>query len=213
MSGYRDYLPAWMRRDPALERLLLAFEAILDGLLDPPEGVPQPSAPALSLVLDRIHTYFRPGPGDADERRAPPEFVPWLARWVACSLRDEWDDETRRRVVAQAVPLYRLRGTKEGLRRMIEIYVGLDDTVEIYEFASIPLFFQVEVTLPERDPDVLARTDRAVRSIIDQERPAHTFYGVRYHFPSMQIIDDPSEGGTPVLVGENTLLGSQSYNP
>ncbi|MEZ4384614.1 MAG: phage tail protein [Nannocystaceae bacterium] len=211
--SYSDYLPAWMRRDPALSRVLLAFEAILDGRVEALEGAPQASAPALSLVLDRIHTYFRPGPGDAAERRAPPEFVPWLARWVACSLRDEWDDETRRRVVAQAVPLYRLRGTKEGLRRMLEIYVGLDDTVTIYEFASIPLFFQVEVTLPERDPEVLARTDRAVRSIIDQERPAHTFYGVRYHFPSMQIVDDPSEGGTPILIGENTLLGSQSYNP
>ncbi|MCB9702775.1 MAG: phage tail protein I [Myxococcales bacterium] len=213
MSGYADLLPAWMRRDPALGRLLIAFEAILDGLSGPVEGVTTPTEPGLVQVLDRIHTYFRPGPGEAADRRAPAEFIPWLARWVACSLRDEWDDETRRRVVAQAVPLYRLRGTKEGLRRMLEIYVGLDDSVKIFEFATIPHFFQVEVTLPQRDPEGLARTDRAMRALIDQEKPAHTFYGVRYHFPSMQIVDDPESGRSTIRVGVNTLLGSQSYTP
>lgn len=213
MSTYGDLLPAWMRRDPALGRLLIAFEAILDGVNQPVEGVPLPDAPGLGAVLHRIHTYFRPGPGESADRRAPAEFVPWLATWVACSLRDEWDDETRRRVVAQAVPLYRLRGTKEGLRRMLEIYVGLSDTVRIYEFITIPHYFQVEITLPQRDPEGLARTDRAVRAIIDQEKPAHTFYGVRYNFPSMQIIDDTEGGKATILVGVNTLLGSQTYNP
>lgn len=213
MSGYGDLLPAWMRRDPSLTRLLIAFEAILDGIPQPIEGVPLPPEPGLGAVLHRIHTYFRPGPGEAADRRAPAEFIPWLASWVACSLRDEWDDETRRRVVAQAVPLYRLRGTREGLRRMLEIYVGLSDTVRIFEVATIAHYFQVEITLPQRDPEGLARTDRAVRAIIDQEKPAHTFYGLRFHFPSMQIVDDPEGGRSTVRVGVNTLLGSQSYNP
>ncbi|MCA9688101.1 MAG: phage tail protein I [Nannocystaceae bacterium] len=213
MSRYLDNLPAWMRRDPALIKLLTAFERILDGVPSLPEGVPDPPQAGLSRTLDKIHSYFRPGPDEDASGRAPAEFLPWLAGWVAVSLREDWGEETRRRVVAEAVDLYRLRGTKAGLRRMLEIYVGLSDAVRIYEFISIPHYFQVEITLPQSDPTELARTDRAVRAIIDQEKPAHTFYGVRFHFPSMQIVDDPESGKPTIRIGVNTLLGSQSYNP
>jgi phage tail P2-like protein len=209
VSRYFASLPAWLRRDPALGRVLLAFERILDGQGDLPEGTPEPDAPALATLVDRLPACFRPGPGEGDERRAPAEFVPWLATWVAVGLRDEWDDETRRRVVAGAMQLYRLRGTREGLRRMIGVYVGLLDSVVIHEFSNIPHFFQVEVTLPTRDPKALARTDRSVRAIIDQEKPAHTFYGLRFAFPSMQIVDHPTRDRPGVLVGVNTLLGSK----
>lgn len=213
MSRYFASLPAWMRRDPTLGRVLLAFERILDGEADLPEGTPEPGAPGLSELVDHLPACFRPGPGEPEATRAPAAFVPWLARWVAVALRDEWDDETRRRVVAGAMQLYRLRGTKDGLRRMINVYVGLDDAVAIHEFASVPHFFQVEVTLPQRDPKALARTDRSVRAIIDQEKPAHTFYGLRFAFPSMQIVDKPTKDRPGILVGVNTLLGSNFQRP
>ncbi len=209
MSRYFASLPQWLRRDPRLGQILLAFERILDGAHDLPEGTPEPTTPGLSELVDRLAACFRPGPGEPDQARAPSEFVPWLARWVAVGLRDEWDDETRRRVVAEAMQLYRLRGTREGLRSMIGVYVGLRDSVQIHEFASVPHFFQVEVTLPTRDPKALARTDRSVRAIIDQEKPAHTFYGLRFAFPSMQIVDNPSKSRPAMIVGVNTLLGSK----
>jgi phage tail-like protein len=213
VSRYFASLPQWLRRDPQLAGLLLAFERILDGARDLPEGTPEPAAPGLSEQIDRLAACFRPGPGEPDVARAPSEFVPWLARWVAVGLRDEWDDETRRRVVAEAMQLYRLRGTKDGLRRMIGVYVGLRDSVQIHEFADIPHFFQVEVTLPQRDPKILARTDRSVRAIIDQEKPAHTFYGLRFAFPSMQIVDNPTKARPAMIVGVNTLLGSKFQSP
>lgn len=207
MSRYFASLPAWLRRDPLLGQILLAFERVLDGA-DLPEGTSDPSAPGLSQLVERLPAFLRPGPGEPDDVRAPPEFVGWLAGWVAVSLRDEWDDETRRRVVAEAVQLYRLRGTKEGLRRMLGIYVGLREAVAIHELTATPHFFQVEVTLPHRDPKALARIDRSIRAIIDQEKPAHTFYGLRYAFPSMQIVDDPTAERPGLLLGVNTLLGS-----
>ena len=212
MSRYFASLPQWLRRDPRLGQILLAFERLLDGA-DLPEGTPDPGVPDLSALVDRLPACFRPGPGEADDVRAPAAFVPWLARWVAVGLRDEWDDETRRRVVAEAMQLYRLRGTREGLRRMIGVYVGHGESVVIHEFTAVPHFFQVEVTLPERDPKVLARTDRSVRAIIDQEKPAHTFYGLRFAFPSLQIVDKPTASRPGVLVGVNTLLGSTFQRP
>lgn len=213
MSRYFASLPAWLRRDPQLGRVLLAFEAILDGVDDLPEGTARPTSPGLTELISRLPAYLRPGPGDPEASRAPAAFVPWLARWVAVTLRDEWDDETRRRVVAEATQLYRLRGTKEGLARMIGVYVGLRESVTIHELAAIPHFFQVEVTLPSRDPAALARTDRSVRAIIDQEKPAHTFYGLRFAFPAMQIVDHPSAARPGMRLGVNTLLGSTFHRP
>jgi len=207
MSGYFDSLPSWLRRDPRLGRVLLAFERILDGA-DLPEGTAGPAEPGLARIVERLPNYLRPGPGDPDDRRAPAEFVPWLARWVAVSLRDEWDDETRRRVVAEAMQLYRLRGTKEGLRRMIGVYVGLPEAVTILEFTAVAHFFQVEVAVPSRDPRALARYDRSIRAIIDQEKPAHTFYGLRFAVPSMQIVHHPTPERPGLRLGVNTLLGS-----
>lgn len=207
MSGYFDNLPAWLRRDPRLGRVLLAFERILDGA-DLPEGTAGPAEPGLARTVERLPNFLRPGPGEPDDRRAPAEFVPWLARWVAVSLRDEWDDETRRRVVAEAMQLYRLRGTKEGLRRMIGVYVGLPESVAILEFTAVAHFFQVEVQVPSRDPKALARYDRSIRAIIDQEKPAHTFYGLRFAVPSMQIVHHPTPERPGLRLGVNTLLGS-----
>lgn len=212
MSTYTAHLPAWLRRDPLLGRVLLAFERLLDGA-DLPEGTDDPGAPGISALVERLPAYLRPGPGEPDAARAPSEFVPWLARWVAVALRDEWDDETRRRVVAEAMQLYRLRGTRDGLRRMIGVYVGLRESVQIHEFTAAPHFFQVEVTLPTRDPQALARTDRSVRAIIDQEKPAHTFYGLRFAFPSMQLVDRPTPERPGLQVGVNTLLGSNFQRP
>lgn len=209
MSRYFANLPAWLRRDPQLARVLLAFERILDGA-DLPEGTQGPAEPGLARTIDRLPTFLRPGPGEPDDRRAPAEFVPWLARWVAVSLRDEWDDETRRRVVAEATQLYRLRGTREGLRRMIAVYVGLPEAVTIVEFTAVAHFFQVEVRLPSRDPKALARYDRSIRAIIDQEKPAHTFYGLRFALPSMQIVHRPTLDRPGLVLGVNTLLGSMS---
>ncbi len=213
MSRYFANLPAWLRRDPQLGRVLLAFERILDGVDDLPEGTADPGVPALTALIERLPAYLRPGPGEQAETRAPTEFVPWLARWVAVTLREEWDEEAKRRVVAGAMQLYRLRGTREGLASMIAVYVGLRESVKIHEFAAVPHFFQVEVTLASRDPKALARTDRSVRAIIDQEKPAHTFYGLRFAFPSMQIVDKPTEARPGVLVGVNTLLGSTFQTP
>jgi hypothetical protein len=53
------------------------------------------------------------------------EFLPWLATWVALFLDEEWDEAKRRRLISEAVELYRWRGTVLGLKRYLEIYVGL----------------------------------------------------------------------------------------
>ena len=200
VSSYMEHLPAIFHEDAFVGRLLLAFEAVL--------GTPElADQPGLENVIDRLPTYFDPA-------TAPEEFLPWLAGWVALSLRADWDTATKREFLQEIVPLYRLRGTREGLQRMLEIYtreaVSIDDS-----FVDPPHFFQVQLTLSDPDPTRLRLKQEIARAIIDQEKPAHTYYALRVAVPTMRLVSEDlqrQEGGLPPLLvlGENTLLGTSA---
>jgi phage tail-like protein len=201
VSSYLQYLPASFREDPFAGRFLAAFEAILGGT-----GA---DASGLRGKIKRIADYFDPATTE-------PEFLPWLASWVALSLRADWDVATRRDFIAQIVPLYRLRGTPEGLRRMLALYTGrqvvVDDRLE-----APAHFFQVQLSLARADPELIRSTQQIARAIIDQEKPAHTFYALQIATPTMRLVSlelqrrerDPETGEEPplLILGDNTVLG------
>jgi phage tail-like protein len=205
VSNYLSYLPALFQQDSAFTgQFLLAFERILTGLhpLDADDSIPQQSG--LEEILDRIHTYFIPGSGIADGQRAPKDFLPWLASWVALSLREDWEEEEKRRFISRIAPLYQYRGTLRGLKELLQTYTG--EAATIYECDQPPHYFQVEMTLSEPTPERLRRKEKIARAIIDQEKPAHTFYALRVLIPTMQIINaDPERG---IRVNYNTVLGA-----
>ena len=194
-SSYLDHLPAVYHQDPFLGRFLLAFETILTG----PGTAGQPG---IEETIGRLPEHF-------DPETTPDEFLPWLAGWVALALRADWDATTKRGFVREIAPLYRLRGTRAGLERMLEIYtreaVTVDDTV-----VDPPHFFQVQLTLSDADPHRLRRKQEIARAIIDQEKPAHTFYALRVAVPTMRLVslELQAQEGAPLLVlGDNTVLG------
>src|SRR5580693_889422 len=126
-SSYLDYLPAIFRQDPFASQFLLAFETILSG------------ATGLETVIGSLATYFDPATTDKD-------FLPWLAGWVSLTLRADWDEPTPRGFIAKIVPLYKLRGTPEGMRQMLTLYTG--ENVEVFDtFEELPFFFEVRLTL------------------------------------------------------------------
>jgi phage tail-like protein len=102
-SSYLQYLPAIFSQDPYLGKFLRPFEAVLTGY---------------NQLLADVDRYFSPALTD-------PEFLPWLATWVALVLDEEWDEGDRRRLIGEAVELYRWRGTVTGMQRYLEIYTGL----------------------------------------------------------------------------------------
>ena len=102
-SSYLQYLPALFSRDPYLGKFLRPFEDVLS---------------AYNWLLADVDRYFSPALTD-------PEFLPWLATWMALVLDEEWDEADRRRLIGEAVELYRWRGTVTGLQRYLEIYTGL----------------------------------------------------------------------------------------
>lgn len=213
-SSYLDHLPAVFRESPFVGEFLMAFEAVLHGLddvvgLQEIIGPDRSSARPVLRVADHL-----------DPLTAPEEFLPWLAGWVGLSLRANWDVDTTRGFIAEIVPLYRKRGTVAGLKRMLEIYlrplgdtVTRDDVAIFDGFAEPAHFFQVQLTLSDADPTRLRATQEIARAIIDQEKPAHTFYALRVVIPTMRLVSTAlrdAEGGVPELLvlGHNTWLGS-----
>lgn len=197
LSRYLDYLPAYLQTDAFLGRFLLAFEKVLSGFSE--EEIPffQPQilsgvgdrSIGLETLISQIHTYF-------DPQQTPSEFLPWLAGWVALSLREDWDEKVKRNFISQIVPLYHLRGTVPGLKKMLQIYLensGLsypERTISIFEFDDYPHYFQVQLVLPSNQvlqPDRYWQECRAAKAIIDHEKPAHTFYALRILTLTLQI--------------------------
>src|SRR3954454_7287267 len=83
VSSYLQYLPAIFHQDPFIGRFLLAFEAVLSG----PGYADQAG---LEQLIGDLPAYV-------DPQTTPEEFLPWLAGWVALSLRADWDADTKRR--------------------------------------------------------------------------------------------------------------------
>ena len=59
-----------------------------------------------------------------DPRSTPAEFLPWLAGFLGLVLDERWPVPVKRRLIAEAADLFRLRGTVPGLKRFLEIYLG-----------------------------------------------------------------------------------------
>ncbi|MGK7925562.1 MAG: phage tail protein [Spirulina sp.] len=186
---YQENLPAILQENVVVGQFLLAFEKILSGsrlLSEKAEIIKGESQnpPGLEAVLDKISDYF-------DPQKTHEEFLPWLADWVALSLRDDWDVEVKRAFIQNIVGLYRKRGTKEGLQEILSIYLensGFGKKVEVFDnFTHFPNYFQVRLTLNDRDPDKYWRQAKIAKAIIDREKPAQTFYSLRILMPTMQL--------------------------
>jgi phage tail-like protein len=106
-----DQLPRVYREDPVAESQLRRYLALVDGLLG--------EMADRATERDRI----------LDPRGAPPELLPWLASLVGLALDDRWSEASRRTLLAEAICLFRRRGTVPGLRRLLEIYLGCPVTI------------------------------------------------------------------------------------
>ncbi|HZS40018.1 MAG TPA: phage tail protein [Polyangia bacterium] len=207
VSQYLQYLPASFQEDPFLGQFLLAFERVLTGVLldDNPRPTTSPPELGLEQIYDGVARQFDPNTAD-------PGFLPWLAGWVATSLRQDWDDALRRRFISNIASLYRRRGTLGYLRDLLRVYLNDNKTVVVDDSGDRPYYFEVSFSV-SADPTEVARVSKLAQAIIEQEKPAHTYYRLTINFPKMQIIDhpDPVKGPHSLRVGVNTLLGTQSY--
>ncbi len=147
-SRYLRYLPVIYQDNEFMGRFLLIFESIWE---------------PIERRQDQIAMYFNP-------HTCPPGFLPWIADWLALSINTDWPEQRIRRFIAEAMDLYRWRGTRYGLERMIEVCTGI--APQITEPPGQPFVFQVAMKLPQ-ETDV----DRdLIEQLIVAHKPAHTGY-------------------------------------
>jgi phage tail-like protein len=147
-SIYLQDLPSIFQDGDFLGRFLLIMESIWE---------------PLEQRQDHIDAYFDPA-------TSPASFLPWLASWIDPTLNTRWPEKRLRALLAEAMNLYRWRGTRYGVARMIELCTGL--TPQITEDPAAPFVFRVRLTVSSEtgvDP-------RLVEAIIRTQKPAHTGY-------------------------------------
>jgi phage tail-like protein len=146
-SAYLRHLPAVFQDSDFLRRFLLIFEQIWE---------------PMEQRQDEIAMYF-------DPRTCPASLLDWLASWLDLKINPDWPEGRMRALLADAVELYRWRGTKYGLVRMIEICTG--QVVEITE-TEAPFVFHIKLK-PAKD-DGLKKD--LIEELIRTHKPAHAGY-------------------------------------
>ena len=81
----------------------------------------------------------------------PPEFLPWLASWVALefpTLQDKplWDEYQQRKATEEIARIHRLRGLKQGLNLSLDLFsvirtrprVAIDDGNKLLTTTPVP---------------------------------------------------------------------------
>ena len=145
----------------------------LAGLLDAMEELHDPS----EKILDRLDSFV-------DPRRAPDDFVTYLAGWVDLDWLGVGGRVTTgpgrlRELVARAMELSRWRGTARGLADFLSAATGVSG-FGIDELPAgpdgEPRPFHVRINAPAR----VRRHAALVERIIETEKPAYVTYEVLY---------------------------------
>ncbi|MFI6025466.1 phage tail protein [Amycolatopsis magusensis] len=154
-----DHLPAVFAEDRFAQRFTAAFDDVLATLISP---------------IDCVGAYL-------DPLLAPPDFVRWLADWFGVLLDESWPESAQRAVVAEAVDLFRMRGTMAGLRRHLAVVVDGEVTISESGGTSVStrprpdppadVEHWVRVTVRPRVPGALS--EAAVEAVIRAAKPVH----------------------------------------
>ncbi len=136
------------RNQDFLARMLLVFESIWE---------------PLEQRQDHVAMYF-------DPRTCPAELLPWLGAWLDVTLDPHWPEERRRSLLAEAMELFRWRGTAYGLTRMIEVSTGL--TPVISDDVGEPFVIRVSVAIPSGS----GVRPETIEDLIRAHKPAHVGY-------------------------------------
>lgn len=163
--------------------------------------------------LDHLHELF-------DPRTTDPDFLPWLASWLALVVSPDWTELQSRKMLLAAARLFPYRGTARAIAEFVRIYTGADVHVEenAWPFAGFRIGPHSTIGLDSviLPPVNLAhafvvRLERAasavseseiikIHRIIQDQKPAHTSY-----FLAFRDETDAGEMGVFMSVGVDTI--------
>jgi phage tail-like protein len=194
-SLYLNFVPTVYREVDFVGRLLKLFEQAFE-----------PAHQTMQVLWAHL-----------DPLTAPRTLLPFLAHWVAWPMDERWSEARQRRLIRHAVQLYRLRGTRSGLRLFLHLYTGLpldaqatreaDRHISIVESSGLGLVlgqtrlgrdsllgggrpYHFVVRLREQFANQVDPI--LVRRILDQEKPAHCTWDLAIEAPLAPSTPSPT---------------------
>ena len=104
----RRYLPTVFGAEPVSADFTDRFLSLFDTTLR-----------SIERKLDTQARYF-------DPLATPVDFLTWLGSWIGLALDRHWPEAKRRQFLKRAGRLYDLRGTREGLRQQLLLYLSTE---------------------------------------------------------------------------------------
>lgn len=177
ISSYQEFLPTLYQENDFFGRFLSIIEQAFD--------------PAVQTI-ENLWAYL-------DPLTAPSSMLSFLAQWVGWDIDKRIELDIQRRLIRNAITLYRWHGTEFGLRFYLHLYTGLAlEQIQIREivnqgfmigttnigFDSMvgggqPYHFRVELY-----PDSNNQIDEVmVREIIKHQKPAFCTYDLEIVLP------------------------------
>lgn len=211
----RRHLPDLYDGSPFLDDLLAVFETVFDDV---------------ERERDRLTEYLDPA-------AAPREALDWLESWFAVEHDEAWPESARRELLARAPELYRKRGTRAGVRELVELHLrhAGDSTVGTVWFLARDdldciddgaVRAAVAAALPDAADVVCYHEATAaadvIEAVVTSETPAHVPTAVAPLEPSCSLDGATFLGcnsrltrrrfalGETTLHGNSTLDGSDS---
>lgn len=199
---YLNYLPSIYQEDEGsrvfLERYLSLFATFMDNVTEEIEAVPQ--------LYELTSTSE--------------EFLQWIGSWMGIKEVKRWDQDRLRTLLLEAPVLFKRRGTRDVLERLLEIYLGekplmleqFETTIHIQDSGLKRVFDQLYGTDPYSF-FVFIRSelieDEEVRSFVEQlvedEKPAYT-KGLVVSLDPWMYLDMHSYLGVNTYLSELSLL-------
>lgn len=226
-----EYLPGPYRSGEFISRFLAVFEKILLGrneFIDLekdgsaiPESQKNIMFKGLEQQVKEISSIFNPLSTQEHPLSAPENFLGWLSDWTGFILREDLSLEEQRKFLAKIIQLYKRRGTKENLKKLLQIFtigqptieeteasrfqIGITSKIGVDTFVggSPPHFFSVIIAVVHTDGATIEKLKSIASSLIDLEKPAHTSYKLILEHPTMQI-GHHSSVGVDTIIGQHT---------
>ncbi|KFA59046.1 Phage tail fiber [Gilliamella apicola] len=104
-----------------------------------------------------------------DPKTCPFELLPYLAWQYSVDRWDEkWPEQTKRKVIAEAFEIHKLKGTKEAIRRAVEPFGYLINVIEWWQNNKTPGTFAIEIGISKGITD---ESYQELSRIIDDVKP------------------------------------------
>lgn len=111
----RRYLPAVFAEDPAGSDFIDRFLAIFDTTFR-----------SIEQHIDEQAALFDPDSAPATAATgATPDFLSWIASWIGINVDRSSPVAERRRFIRESARLYDLRGTRNGLWKLLTLFLGM----------------------------------------------------------------------------------------